>query len=38
MAHNKLHSKADFDKAIETKGKYVLIHAHEGTILEKAEE
>lgn len=38
MAHTKLHSKADFDKALETKGKYVLIHAYSGSILDKAEE
>lgn len=37
-AHTKLHSKADFDKALETKGKYVLIHAYAGSILDKAEE
>lgn len=36
--HQKLHSKADFDKALETKGKYVLIHAYSGSILDKAEE
>lgn len=35
--HTKLHSKADFDKALETKG-YVLIHAYSGSILDKAEE
>ena len=37
-AHTKLHSKADFDKALDTKGKYVLIHAYSGDILDKAEE
>jgi hypothetical protein len=37
-AHTKLHSKADFDKAIGTSGKYVLIHAYSGEILDKAEE
>lgn len=37
-AHTKLHSKADFDKALETKGRYVLIHAYSGSVLDKAEE
>ena len=37
-SHTKLHSKADFDKAIATEGKYVLIHAYSTQILDKAEE
>ncbi|KAK5166433.1 uncharacterized protein LTR77_007976 [Saxophila tyrrhenica] len=37
-AHTKLHSKADFDKALETQGRYVLIHAYSGSVLDKAEE
>ncbi|KAK5239341.1 hypothetical protein LTR16_012050, partial [Cryomyces antarcticus] len=30
--------KSDFDSALATKGKYVLIYAYEGSISEKAEE
>ena len=37
-AHTKLHNKGDFDKALETKGKYVLIHAHAGAVMDKADE
>jgi hypothetical protein len=37
-SHTKLHSKEDFDKALATKGKYVLIHLHHGSIFEKAAE
>lgn len=37
-AHTKLHNKGDFDKAIATQGKYVLIHAYSGSIFDKAEE
>jgi hypothetical protein len=37
-SHTKLHSKADFDKAIATEGKYVLIHAYSNEIFPKAEE
>ncbi|KAL2351428.1 hypothetical protein BJ546DRAFT_953456 [Cryomyces antarcticus] len=36
--HTELSSKSDFDSALATKGKYVLIYAYEGSISEKAEE
>lgn len=37
-AHTELNSKSDFDKALETKGKYVLIYAYEGSVSSQAEE
>ncbi|KAF2672569.1 hypothetical protein BT63DRAFT_409675 [Microthyrium microscopicum] len=35
--HTQLHSKEDFQKAVGTKDKYVIIFAHTGEIPEKAE-
>jgi hypothetical protein len=37
-AHVSLNSKADFDKAIQEKGKYVFIYCYEGTPSPQAEE
>ena len=37
-AHTELHSKDDFDKALATKDKYVLVHAYSEAVLDKAEE
>ncbi|KAF2483321.1 hypothetical protein BDY17DRAFT_324066 [Neohortaea acidophila] len=37
-AHTELNSKVDFDNAIGTQGKYVLVHAYSGQVLDKAEE
>ncbi|KAF2094446.1 hypothetical protein NA57DRAFT_60489 [Rhizodiscina lignyota] len=38
MAHKDLTSKADFDAALATQGKYVLIYAYAGDVSPKAEE
>lgn len=37
-SHSTIHSKADFDKALETKGKFVLVHAHSGSMPAQVEE
>lgn len=37
-AHKEITSKEDFDNAIATQGKYVLIYAHEGEVAPQAEE
>lgn len=36
--HTDLNSKDDFDKAIQTKDKYVFIYAYEGEVSQMAEE
>ena len=36
--HTQLNSKADFDKAIQEKGKYVFIYCYEGSPSSQAEE
>lgn len=36
--HIQLNSKADFDKAIQEKGKYVFIYCYEGKTSPQAEE
>ncbi|KAK3714791.1 hypothetical protein LTR37_007526 [Vermiconidia calcicola] len=36
--HTKISSGADFEKAVQTKGKYVLIHVHSGEVPARAEE
>ncbi|OQO03550.1 hypothetical protein B0A48_10214 [Cryoendolithus antarcticus] len=36
-AHTELTSKADFDKALETTDKYVLVYAYEGEVSPQAE-
>lgn len=38
MPHTELNSKAEFDQALQTSGKYVLIYAYEGTVNPKADE
>ncbi|CAK4034837.1 hypothetical protein B0A49_13074 [Lecanosticta acicola] len=38
MPHTELNSKSDFDKALDTKGKYVLIYAYENSVNPKADE
>ncbi|KAI9661715.1 MAG: hypothetical protein M1821_008953 [Bathelium mastoideum] len=38
MAHKELNSKADFDSALATKGKYVLVYCYAGEVNPKAEE
>jgi len=37
MVHKELNSKADFDAALETKDKYVLIYAYSGEVAPQAE-
>ncbi|KAF2455309.1 hypothetical protein BDY21DRAFT_350389 [Lineolata rhizophorae] len=36
-AHQELNSKTDFENALQTKGKYVLIYCYSGEVPEKAE-
>lgn len=38
MSHTELNSKAEFDQALATQGKYVLIYAYEGSVNPKADE
>lgn len=37
MVHKELNSKADFDAALATQGKYVLIYAYSGEVAPQAE-
>lgn len=38
MPHTELNSKAEFDQALQTSGKFVLIYAYEGSVNPKADE